>query len=120
MSKSNNQSVMSNLDLEEFMCYLKNKGAEIEGMAVAKIVARIVLFILSLGLIGYVLWKLPIIEMVNTAFYMLIIPVAFLVACGIVSLETVKGIWGMGKMSVSKIRQAVEFGMEYANEKAAK
>ena len=63
----------------------------------AAIIIRIATFILALGAIGYILWNLPIVELFYMFFYVFIIPMVFLTALGVVSIESFKVGWAGAK-----------------------
>lgn len=74
----------------------------------AIIAARIAAFVLALGFVGYVLWTMPILELLQAAWFVTIIPCLFLFASGWITKETVHFVFFGG----SKVRVMVN---EYMN-----
>jgi hypothetical protein len=54
--------------------------------------ARVAAFIAALGIIGWLLWKLPVAEVIMTAFYAIMICAFVGLALGLVSYETVSAL----------------------------
>lgn len=73
----------------------------------SSIVIRTALFIASLGVIGLIVWKLPIVEMLYWFAYSVLPVILFLVACGVVSVETVKTVWAGSKYFRTQVEKAM-------------
>jgi hypothetical protein len=60
--------------------------------------------IVGLGVIGIILWKLPIVEIFYVFLVVVIVPISFMIAMGWVS----SGIWDILKSGVPEFRRRVE------------
>ena len=83
----------------------KNNGQFVEA---TWIIGRIVLFLGSLGLIAWAIYNFPLYEIFQIFVLFVLIPMAVLTAVGVVSLETIKGLYQigiMGKVQFNKIME---------------
>ena len=77
-------------------------------MPAIKIVGNIVMFLGCAGFIVWCIYKLPIYELLQIFFVLVIIPVMFLVACNVVATQTLLGMWQIVTMGKDQLIKIVE------------
>lgn len=83
------------------------------------IALRIAKVIVAFGIIGLILWKMPIFELMYLFVYVFVIPIVFLAAIGLISTETAAFIFsGAGNLRarIDEKRQEIYEKMAEANE----
>lgn len=72
------------------------------------LLTKVAAIVVGLGLIGLILWKLPIWEALATVLYFTVIPIVLLGCFGIVGWSTVKSVTGVVTMGPTASREAVD------------
>ena len=71
------------------------------------------------GIVGLILWKMPIIELLTLSAYIVVVPAAFLAGLGLISVSTINVLWEMVSSGSAEFRSRVEARVQQLKEEAA-